>query len=867
MTINNNDDNNAQQSSPKRGTISLKRKIDVSSSKFSGSLKTVQVEIKRKKSSGLRVDITVSGKTGDKNIENELREEEIQPRKLTDLEFQKRVRVLQDALKEEETESHTPTQIEKEKNVKEEPIEAVPTKSEPEEIQKEEIIAPLKEKKKQSLSQKSQKKKEHVIGGEAPVVFKSREYLNIADKEKQAVSNVAPPPISPTDDGAKFSKKSDLSRTKKDSFDQADLPRKRATPHIRKIDVEKKISRATLRKVIDNDFEERARSVASFKRAKQKLRNNNAQQEIAKVVREVNIPDVITISELANRMAIRGAEIIKYLMQIGTIATLNQSIDGDTAEIVCTEFGHTPKRVSESDIENAIEDIEDNEKDLLPRSPIVVVMGHVDHGKTTLLDTLRQTCVASKESGGITQHVAAYQVVDKGGKKITFIDTPGHAAFSKIRSRGAIVTDIVVLVVAADDGIKDQTIEAINHAKSQNVPIIVAINKIDKPNINIDRVKTDLMNYEIILEDFGGEVLSCEISALKNVNMDGLMETILLQAEMMQLKANSNRRAVGIILESKVLTGKGIVASAIIQHGTLRTGDIFVAGGSHGKVRALYSDIGKKLNSANPSTPVEIVGFNGAPEPGDIISVVDSEQKAREIAEYRKRIQKEKAVKTTSITMEQLIAGKNTKKFELNIVIKSDVAGSVEALSAAISDVKHDEIDVKITDSGVGMINESDIDFAKNTKSIVLGFNIGITTVAKDSAKLNMVKVYSNNVIYHIIEEVKKEMSELLPPIIEENYIGTAEVRKIFVISRFGTIAGCYVIDGVIKKSDSKIKVIREGDCVFEGKIRSMKHEKDEIKESKQSHECGILAEGFNDFLEGDTIECYEIIQKSRFVI
>jgi translation initiation factor IF-2 len=375
------------------------------------------------------------------------------------------------------------------------------------------------------------------------------------------------------------------------------------------------------------------------------------------------------------------------------------------------------------------------------------------------------------------------------------------------------------------------------------------------------------MNYEIILEDFGGEVLSCEISALKNMNLDGLMETILLQSEMMQLCANPNRKAVGIILESKISSGKGIVASAIVQNGTLTTGDIFVAGGSYGKVRVIHGDTGKKLTSAEPSTPIEIVGFNSAPEPGDVISVVDSEQKAREIAEYRQRIQKERANKTSSMTVEQLIAGKNAQKFELNIVIKSDVSGSVEALSAAINSIEHEEIDIKITDSGVGMINESDIDFAKNTRSIVLGFNIGITSIAKDNAKLNMVKVYNNSVIYHIIEEVKREMSALLPPTIEENYIGTADVRKIFMISRFGTIAGCYVTDGIMRRNDSKIKVMRGGDCVFEGKIRSMKHEKDEIKESKQSHECGILAEGFNDFLEGDAIECYEIIQKSRFVV
>lgn len=631
--------------------------------------------------------------------------------------------------------------------------------------------------------------------------------------------------------------------------------------------ISKKITRVALDRAMNDESEERMRSLASTKRAIMKSKNaDKSKQESSKVIREVLIPDNITVGELANRMAVKASEVVKYLMSVGTMATINQLIDGETAEIVCTSFGHIAKRVLDNniDIELDFKDI-DNSAELVQRAPIVAVMGHVDHGKTTLLDTLRKSSVAQKEAGGITQHVASYQIETKNGKKITFIDTPGHAAFTSIRARGAKLTDIIVLVVAADDGIKEQTIEVIKQAQSQNVPLVVAINKIDKPNININKVKTDLMTYDIILEEFGGETLSCEISAKNNINLDKLLETILLQAEICDLKANPNRNANGTILEARVDKGRGIVSSVIIQGGTIKNGDIFVAGSTFGKVRAMYNNAGQKLNNIGPSTPIELIGFDSTPEPGDTIVIVESEQKAREISEKKKESKnKSKANKVSIKSINQVMAQESIKV--LNVFAKADVYGSLEAIIASLEAIKHPEIMVKVIGKDIGIISESDVDFAIPSNAVVIGFNVNSTAAAKELAKSNNIKILNHNVIYHLIEEIKNIMSSMLDPIIEEQYIGTADVKKLFIISRLGTIAGCYVSDGVIKRNNSKIKVIRNNKNVFEGKIKSMKHEKDEIKESKQNHECGILAEGYNDFQEGDKIECYEIIQKSRTI-
>ncbi|MDR3030807.1 MAG: translation initiation factor IF-2 [Holosporales bacterium] len=837
--------------------------------------KTVEIEIKRRKR-GLSVDIDEPNSNFEK-ISNKS-ESSVNLGNLTDQEFKTRVKALQEAMKEEETDYSASRLSSGQNEFEAESLKIL------DERNPSPLSVSVKEPEPFIRPERRNKRKEEKFNSQSnttqPVVFRAREHLrkasnldkNLANNKKKEFEQN--PPTLNSDFPNILLNKTQPSRFKAKSPEDLKenvssrkkikvVVRERAFP--KKSQSSGKISRTILDRVLNNDFEERTRSEASLRRAKMKLKNSiNKEFEVVKVVREVLIPDNITIAELANRMAARSSEIIKYLLSIGTIATVNQTIDADTAEIICSEFGHIPKRVSDSDIENEVENIVDDPKDMHPRAPIVAIMGHVDHGKTTLLDAIRKTGVAQKEAGGITQHVAAYQIETTHGKKITFIDTPGHAAFSNIRKRGAVITDIIVLVVAADDGIKEQTIEVISQAKTQNVPIIVAINKVDRPNINIDKVKAELMAREVILEDFGGDVLSVEISALKNTNLNNLLDTILLQAEILDLKANPNRKAVGTVIESRIDKGKGIVSSIIVQHGTIKYGEAFVAGASFGKVRTIYDYKGKKITSAGPSSPIELIGFDSAPEPGDILSVIDSEQMTREIAEYRKTVIKSSKNPTAIKSIEQLMAGENLGAKELNILIKADVFGSLEAIVASIELIQHPEIKTKIVEKSLGAITESDVDFAKNTRAVIVGFNVNITSLAKSSAKLNNITILSQNIIYRITEEIKQIMGTMLSPIVEENYIGAADVRKIFVISRYGTIAGCYVPEGIIKRADSKIKVIRDGKLVFEGKIRSMKHEKDEIKESRQGHECGILAEGYNDFKEGDKIECYEIVLKQR---
>ena len=864
---------NGDNKEKKRKTLSLKSVAGVSAPRTSSGNKTIEVEIKRKRR-GLTIELEERSQLPGANERNLGKETEHAPRtgKLTDEEFKARVKALQDAIKDEDEQIEDEIIDETESN---EPEEENEEKYEKIKVsgKNDSNGSVIEQKTERKQKRKEPKERETFIPGGTPVVFRASDYqsqkpnpkrMKSGEKTEQFESPMELPDIPLQDRTFSHNKQRDR------MLDDQDSPKKmRLVVKARNSDRRQnsgKMSRAMLDRVMDDDMEERSRSIASLKRARQKLKNIDKPQEVVKVIRDVEIPDMITVGELANRMAVRSAEVVKYLMSIGTMATINQSIDGDTAEIICNEFGHRPKRVSDADVENELINIKDDPKDLSPRAPIVAVMGHVDHGKTTLLDTLRKTSVAQKEAGGITQHVAAYQIETKDGKKITFIDTPGHAAFSTIRARGAVITDIIVLVVAADDGIKEQTIEVINQAKSQNVPLVVAINKIDKPNINIDKVKTELLGQEVILEDFGGETLSAEISAKNNTNLDGLIEAILLQAEMLELKANAKRAPVGTVLESRVDKGKGVIASVIIQHGTLQKGDIFVAGNVYGKVRTIFDDKGKAIASAGPSTPVEIIGFDSAPEPGDVLAVVDTEQKAREIAEYRRNAAKAREAKSIAKSMDQLLAGEDSEVKDLNILVKADVYGSLEAVVASIEAIQHPEIKINIVEKGIGIISESDIDFAKTTNAIVVGFNVNTSVAAKESAKFYGIKILNHNVIYHMTEEIKAIMGTMLSPIVEENYIGTADVRKIFVISRLGTIAGCYVTDGIIKRNNSKIKVMRDGKCIFEGNIRSMRHEKDEIKESRQSHECGILAEDYNDFKEGDQIECYEIVLKSRSV-
>jgi translation initiation factor IF-2 len=642
---------------------------------------------------------------------------------------------------------------------------------------------------------------------------------------------------------------------------------KRAVPINRKEVNEgpRKLNRNVLSRALNGEEINRGRSMASLKRARQKHKGQGDNQEQAKVVREVIIPEFITVGELANRMAVRGADVIKSLMKLGMMVTINQPLDADTAELLCAEFGHTPKRVADSDVEMGIRGIDDRQEDMISRAPVVTIMGHVDHGKTSLLDALRKTDVVAGEAGGITQHIGAYQVTLPSNKKITFIDTPGHAAFTEMRSRGANVTDIVVLVVAADDGIMEQTVEAINHAKAAGVPIIVAINKIDKPEANSERVRGELLNHGLVCEEFGGDVMSVEVSAKQGINLDKLEEVILLQAEVLELKANPNRDAAGVVVEAKVDRGRGTLATVLIQKGTLKVGDIFVAGTEWGRVRALLNDVGKKLEVAGPALPVEIQGFNGVPTAGDEFIVVEDEAKAREIAEYRLHKEKEaKAAASAKSTMEQMmtqIAAGNIK--ELSVVVKTDVHGSLEAIAQSLAKLSNEEVAVRMLHGGVGGINESDITLARASNALVVGFNVRANPQARDLARRDGVDIRYYSIIYDVIDDAKAILSGLLAPTLREKYLGNAEIREVFNITKVGKVAGCYVTDGIVKRG-GKVRLLRDNVVIHEGTLKTLKRFKEEVREVKESYECGMAFENYNDIRPGDVIECFEIESIAR---
>ena len=633
-------------------------------------------------------------------------------------------------------------------------------------------------------------------------------------------------------------------------------------------DAPRKLNRNVLTRVMDGDSEKRGRSLASVKRARQKHHKQmmNDDGDAQKIIREVIIPESITVGELANRMAVRGADVVKTLMKMGMMVTINQVIDADTAELVCGEFGHTPKRVADSDIEIGLGGIEDTAIDLIARAPVVTVMGHVDHGKTSLLDALRETDVVAGEAGGITQHIGAYQVTMQSGKKITFIDTPGHAAFSEMRARGANATDIVVLVVAADDGIMEQTIEAINHAKAANVPMVVAINKMDKPDANSTRVRQELLQHGILLEEFGGDVMAIEVSAKKRMNLEKLEEAILLQAEVLELKANPNRIAQGVVIEAEIDKGRGTVATILVQRGTLQMGNIFVAGQEWGRVKALVNDHGHKIDIALPSMPVEVLGFNGVPAAGDEFFVVESEQKAREITEYRQRRHREKQVIVkTKGGMENIMSRIASGEVrELPIVIKADVQGSLEAIMASVAKLGTEEVSTRVLHGAVGGINESDITLAKASGGIIVGFNVRANPQARELARRDGVEIRYYSIIYDVIDDIKGLMSGLLAPTLREKYQGTAEIRNVFMISKVGgKVAGCYITDGTVKRG-AKVRLLRDDIVVHEGELKSLKRCKDEVKEVKESFECGMVFENYSDIREGDVVECFEIESIAR---
>jgi translation initiation factor IF-2 len=641
-------------------------------------------------------------------------------------------------------------------------------------------------------------------------------------------------------------------------------PRKPAATLPKKAGDHRRPGRIDVQAAIDGE-DEKVRSLASVRRQRERERRQ-AELELlrsdqVKVVRDVILPDAITVQELANRMAARAPDVIKALMKMGVMATITQALDADTAELVVQEFGHRAKRVSEADVEIGLEGAVDDDAELVVRPPVVTIMGHVDHGKTSLLDALRSTGVAAGEAGGITQHIGAYQVELPSGAQITFIDTPGHEAFTAMRSRGASVTDIVVLVVAADDGVMPQTIEAIRHAKAAGAPIIVAINKMDRPDANPDRVRNELLSHEIVVEKLGGDTQDVEVSALKKTGLDKLEEAILLQAEVLDLKANPDRAAEGSVIESRLDRGRGPVATVLVQKGTLFQGDIIVAGAEWGRVRAMLDDKAKTVKYAGPSTPVEILGLAGVPSAGEPFVVVENEGRAREIAEFRTRKVRDKAAGVTAAargTLDEMLARIQAGvQKEVAVLIKADVQGSAEALQATVLKLTHEEVRARVLHAGVGQITESDVQLAQASKAMIVAFNVRATSQARDLAQRESVDIRYYSIIYDVADDIEAMIKGKIAPKEREKFLGYAEIRKVFNITKVGRVAGCMVTEGLVKRG-AGVRVLRDGVVIHNGDLSQLKRFKDDVREVARGYECGLSFANFNDLQEGDMVECFE---------
>ncbi|MGC9417383.1 MAG: translation initiation factor IF-2 [Rhodovulum sp.] len=677
-------------------------------------------------------------------------------------------------------------------------------------------------------------------------------------KEATAADKAAQVPVAPADpEAAKGGAKSAPRKTDRDR----DRPEERPSRGKGKSD-NRRSGKLTVSQALTGGEGGRQRSLAAMKRKQERMRQKamGGSESREKVVRDVQLPEQIVVSELANRMAERVADVVKALMQNGMMVTQNQTIDADTAELIIEEFGHRVQRVSDADVEDVIATVEDKAADLQPRPPVITIMGHVDHGKTSLLDAIRDAKVVAGEAGGITQHIGAYQVKTDSGTTLTFLDTPGHAAFTSMRARGAHVTDIVVLVVAADDAVMPQTVEAINHAKAAGVPMIVAINKIDKPAANPDKVRTDLLQHEVIVEKMSGEVQDVEVSAITGQGLDELLESIALQAEILELKANPNRAAEGAVIEAQLDVGRGPVATVLVQKGTLKKGDIFVVGEQWGKVRALINDKGKRVDEAGPSVPVEVLGLNGTPEAGDVLNVVETEAQAREIAEYREAKAKEKrAAAGAATSLEQLMAkakeDENVK--ELPILVKADVQGSAEAIVQAMEKIGNDEVRVRVLHAGVGAITETDVGLAEASGAPIMGFNVRANAPARNAANQKGVEIRYYSVIYDLVDDVKAAASGLLSAEIRETFIGYAEIKEVFKVSGVGKVAGCLVTEGVARRS-AGVRLLRDDVVIHEGTLKTLKRFKDEVAEVQSGQECGMAFENYEDIRPGDVIEIFE---------
>ena len=657
-------------------------------------------------------------------------------------------------------------------------------------------------------------------------------------------------------------------------FERRKLAEQRATKRLKgdsendkktKQGTKKRELKLTVSRALSDEIETRERSLASVKRARQKeLKNANKdenQENLKPIKRDINIPEAITVRELANRMAEQSSNVIKFLFGMGVTVTINQTLAADTAEYLVKEFGHNPIREEKAD--EIIKKIkESRSENLKNRPPIVTVMGHVDHGKTSVLDVLRSANVVSGEFGGITQHIGAYQIESKSNK-ITFIDTPGHAAFTEMRARGSKLTDIVVLVVAADDGVKPQTIESIRHAKAANVPIVVAINKCDLPEADPQKIKNQLLEHELIAEDLSGDTLMVEISAKTKINLDKLVESIILQAEILDLKTDFDSKATGVVLESKIDIGRGPVATIIVTTGTLKKGDFFVSGHKWGKIRAIINDKGKNINEASPSTPVEILGINGAAKAGDDFIVLDNEKEAKNLSESRAQENKNNKNPLTFATQESAFLDKSAE--ELNLIIKSDVHGSSEAIKNAVSQIKHDEVKPKIILSDIGMITETDVTLAKASNAVLIAFNVKPSKEAKKLAENENIKISSYNIIYEVLDYIKKRMSGLLTPDVKETIMGSAQILEIFKVSGAGKVAGSKVMEGEIT-SASSVRIIRDGSIIYTGKVETLFREKNQVKQVSNGQECGITVKDYMDFQKNDTIEAFSVTSTERSI-
>tara|TARA_B100000242_G_scaffold8849_1_gene5856 strand:+ start:1835 stop:4456 length:2622 start_codon:yes stop_codon:yes gene_type:complete len=844
------------------GTLSLGKKIETSQVKQSfshGRSKTVQVERRRKRAPAAQ------------KLETQPLDENQALKNLTSEERAARTRALKEGLQQQEnqTDKETETtQIESDLIT-----EDVNNTEEVSFRNPQEIIAKSVERPVQTENQESIDEKEKALEEEQKILEAAR----LAEEEEarlaKATSNRqlgrSSEKASATQ-GEDYNEESleDESETSKTNKKRIDNGKKLAVPASRRGEPRRRHSgKLTISQALDDSGVERVRSLASVRRAreKEKKRAREEQGEIQKQVRDVIVPDAITVQELANRMAERAADVIKKLMELGVMATINQVIDADTAELVTGEFGHRVRRVSESDVETGLQVDVDPEESKELRAPVVTIMGHVDHGKTSLLDAMRKTDVVTGEAGGITQHIGAYQIQLETTDKITFLDTPGHAAFTEMRARGANVTDIIVLVVAADDGINDQTVEAIRHAKAAECPIIVAINKIDLPDANPSKVQTELLQYEIVVEELGGDVIQVPVSAKTGEGIDKLQEAILLQAEILELKANPNRSAAGTIVESKVERGKGSVATVLVQHGKLCIGDIFVAGAEWGRVRALLNDRGERIDDCGPSFPAEVLGLNGSPVAGDDFIVVENEARAREVVEYRQReIRNKQASAGARGTVEQMLTAIAAGHAdELPILIKTDVHGSLEAIRTSLERISNDTVAVRVLHGAVGGISESDITLASASNAIVIGFNVRANPQARELARTSGVDIRYYSIIYNVIDDIKAALTGLLSPDLKEEFLGNAEIKEVFNISKVGKIAGCVVTEGSIKRG-AQVRLLRDNVVIHEGSLKTLKHFKEEVRDIREGSECGAGFENYNDLQVGDFIECFEIKEIAR---